>query len=522
MTKTEQAWLQQARTLLLRGDLAGSEAAVALALREHPGSFELRCILAGVYGLSSRAAEAETALRQLLVERSDDAGTAFALARLLIDQGRSAAAGACMRAYFEHAKPDPELAIRAIEMLSDCSREHDAAVIARLATASAPDDPRLHAYAGTLEAQLGEFERARTHYAYALEHAPAACEWHVPYGMASIQRYSDAQHHDFERFRECLRRNDLSDKARSTMLFALAKAHDDIGDFGQAAMYSRQANALAHAFTQWSRKPWRRAIEARLHAKPRACGLEPQADFTLVLVVGMPRSGTTLVTELLARHPRVCNRGETHWLATLAQQANLIGGADHSALRHAAVNYAQQLRQDDAHGMRWFIDKQPLNFRYVDLALALFPGARIIYCRRDARDNALSLWMQSFLEAVQGYAYDFSDIAMVMHDCERLMSHWQARFADSIRTVSYEHLVAAPQQVIAGLTSWLDLAADVRATGGGAGIRTASVWQARQPVYASSVGRWEHYACHLPELARFTPGGPAPGDTQRPASGNNR
>src|SRR6185437_2428453 len=105
-------------------------------------------------------------------------------------------------------------------------------------------------YAVMLEMQLGDFERARAHYLYALECAPQACEWHVPLGLASMQRYRDATHPDFTRFRDSLRRGDLGDRARSTVLFALAKAHVDIGDFAHAAGYSRKANALARSLTR--------------------------------------------------------------------------------------------------------------------------------------------------------------------------------------------------------------------------------------------------------------------------------
>ena len=521
---SEQAWLERARTLVLHGDHTGAETAVSLALQKYPRSFELRRILAGIYSLTRREREAETLLARLFTERREDAATAFTLARLLISRCRSAAAAAVMRDHFEHGRYDPELAIKAVELLDDCGRKHDAAVIAEHAIAAAPGDPRLHAYAGMLEMQLGDFERARAHYLYALECAPQACEWHVPLGLASMQRYRDATHPDFTRFRDCLRRGDLGDRARSTVLFALAKAHDDIGDFAHAAGYSRTANALARSLTRWSHRDWQDEVEELLKADPTRQRLEPPLDFVPVFIVGMPRSGTTLVAELLARYPQMCNRGESPWMATLARQIISTGYPDRSTLQRAAGTYAEQMRQDDPQAARWFIDKQPLNFRYVDLMLALFPNARIVHCRRDARDNALSLWMQSFLEDVQGYAYDFSDIAMAMRDCERLMAHWHDAHPDSIRTVRYEQLVTAPQAVMAGLVVWLGLpAADPNPTpvASPTSIGTASLWQARQPVYASSVGRWKNYATHLPELLRFREDEPVGDFDQRPPGGNS-
>jgi Flp pilus assembly protein TadD len=518
--KSEQAWLEQARSLILRGDTTGAESVVVRALKELPQSFELRRILAGICRQTHRAPMAEMLLADLHAERPGDAATAFELARMLIARYRSSAAAAVMHTCFEHGHHDAELAIQAIELLDDCGHQREAVRIAERAIAASPDDARLHAYAGMLEIQSGEFDSARAHYLYALEHTPQACEWHLPHGLALMQRYRDAAHPDFARFRQYLERDDLGAKARSTLLFALAKAYDDIGEFEQAAAYSRRANALAHTLTGWSRKHWRRAIQARQGATPISTELEPQPGFVPVFIVGVPRSGTTLVSELLARHPRVCNRGESPWVASQAQQAGLIDNPGRLALQRAAATYAALQRQDDAEGKRWFLDKQPLNFRYIDLIVALFPDAKIIYCRRNARDNALSLWMQSFLEEVQGYAYDFGDIALVIRDSEQLMAHWKGMYADSIHEVRYEQLVASPETVVGRLGAWLGLPASETETfdlPAASTISTASVWQARQPVYTRSAGRWKFYASYLPELLKFDTDDSGRGAVQRPS-----
>ncbi|MEO6967195.1 MAG: sulfotransferase [Rhodanobacteraceae bacterium] len=522
--QTEQQWLKQTREWMLRGKSAVAESLLANGLTEYPQSIDLRRTLAGVYRQTQRDAQAQSLLCGLLADNPGDTASAFLLAQMLKEQGNMSSAAAVMRTCFEHGQHDAEEAIRAIELLDDCDRKRDAAAIAEAAITTHPGDPRLHAYAGMLESQLGEFERAREHCVLALEQSLQACEWHVPLGLASMQRYPDAEHPDFGRFRNHLQRKDLSEQARSTLLFALGKAHDDIGDYAQAAQYFRQANALAHALTRWSRKHWRRAVEARLAAKPIGSRPDQTPDFVPILIVGMPRSGTTLIAELLARYPRVCNRGESPWLATLAQQPELAGNPKRISMQRAAATYHAQLRQDDADGAQWFIDKQPLNFRYVDLMLALFTNAKIIHCQRNLRDNALSLWVQSFSEEVQGYVYDFADIAIVMNDCERLMTHWRKSHANSICTVHYEKFVARPEAVIAELAEWLELprldasaATDISPRG----IGTASLWQARQPVYGRSVERWRHYVAYLPELVKFPMDRPSHSSDQRPSGGNS-
>lgn len=513
----EQEWLEQAQALMLRGELARAEALISDALKDYPSSFGLRRVLAGICIQSGREAEGEALLAQLLAEQPQDAGTAFTLARTLANQSKVGETARVLHAHFQRSRMDPELAIRAIELLDDCGRKRDAAAIAELAVTAAHGDLRLHAYAGMLDSQLGNFPQARAHYLRAMD-APLACEWHIPLGLALMQRYHDAQHPDFRLFRDRLAHGEMSAKARSSLLFALAKAHDDIEEYARAADYSREANALAHAVTKWFRKNWQQEIEARLNAALIRESAEPQADFIPIFIVGLPRSGTTLVAELLAHFPQVCNRGESPWLAALAEQESLRGQPRRIALQNAATTYATRMRRDDAPSSRWFIDKQPLNLRYLDLVLALFPNARIVHCTRNPRDNALSLWMQSFSEDVQGYAYDFSDMALVMQDCARLMHHWRARYPDSILEVKYEQLVASPPLVIAGLAAALGLGspgADQFSRPAAPGeISSASLWQARQPIYARSVDRWKNYIQLLPELAEFPACEPAQGADQ--------
>lgn len=503
---SERDYLERVRALALRGDLATAEAAARNGLAACPHSPDLQRALAGIYVQMQRHDEAETLLSALLMQQPGDAAAAFALARLLKQAGRMAAAAATLRACFAQRTNETEMAIQAIELLDDCGRKSDAAAIAEDAIAAAPDDPRLHAYAGMLEIQIGQFERAREHYLFALQHSTQACEWHVPHGLASAQRYTDANHPDFVTFRECLQRKDLSPKARSTLLFALAKACDDVGAYAQASAYLHEANALGHALTAWSRKHWRRATQARLASAPLPQRREATADFIPVFIVGMPRSGTTLTASLLARHPDVCNRGELPWLARLAQSPELAGTPGQTTLERLAAEYAAQARQDDSNA-RWFIDKQPLNFRYVGLILALWPRARIVHCQRNARDTALSLWTQSFLEDVQGYAFDFEDIAVVMRDEQRLMAHWRKAHDESIRSVNYEQLASDPERVIAQLSAWLEIPApdrDFARAKPPESISTASLWQARQPVYTRSIGRWRNYAPYIPELLKFS------------------
>ena len=502
--RPEQDWLQCVRALVLHSHPGMAGTLLAAALKLYPDSVDLRFALAGLQQQGNQLVQAEASLREVLADQPDHVAATFLLAHVLEQQGRLQATAAAVHALFAYAPQDMATVIQAVELLDRCGRKQDAAAICEAEIAAGSTDARIHAYAGMLEIQLGEFDRARRNYSIALANSPQAIEWNIPLGLSRLQRYRDNSHPDFHLFRACLENPLLSEKVRATILFALGKAHDDIGDYAQATRYLRQANTMAHAATAWSRKHWRRATEARIARPPFSVALPAPGDWSPVFVVGVMRSGTTLVAELLSRHPDVCNRGELSCLPVLAQKLSGIPQGRIDAFAQASATYERQLRQDDSDA-HWFIDKHPMNLMHIDLIMALWPNARIIHCRRNPRDIALSLWSQSFLDDAQGYAYDFTDIATVIKDCERVMAHWHKRHAQAIHTVSYEKLTADPAACMAELADWLGLPPCdlLSARSKSTMISTASLWQARQPVYTGSVERWRHYAPYLPELLRI-------------------
>jgi tetratricopeptide (TPR) repeat protein len=501
---SEDEWLARGRALTLSGELTAAQDVFSQAALCYPDSGEIRLGLAGLHWQSGRLAQAEALLRDWLTARPGDAGAAFLLTRLLRDQGRLQAAAAVMHGLFAHGPQDVDTVIDAVEMLDDYGRQQDAAAICENAIAAGSSDPRLHAYAGMLALQLGQFERVRERYDFALAHDANAVNWNIPLGLASLQRYNDAKHPDLGFFHELLERNELSDSTRTATLFALGKAYDDLGDFAKAADLLRQANMRSHAHSTWSRKLWKRNIDARLTATPSTISLPATSDWTPVFIVGVPRSGTTLLASLLARYPGVRNRGELGWLQIVAQRLSQTPEIQRKSLEDAARQYAVQLRQDDA-AASWYIDKQPLNLLHVDLIMTLWPNARIIHCQRHPRDTALSLWTQSFHDSAHDYSYDFTDIAAVIHGCNRLAAHWVKRYPASVRSVSYEGLVNAPESTLEAISQWLGLPEQrLPAIGPDAqSISTASAWQARQPVHTRSDGRWRQYAPYIPELMRI-------------------
>jgi tetratricopeptide (TPR) repeat protein len=502
--REERDWLECGRALVLRRDLDGAAAVFAAASDRFPDSADAQQALAGVHWQTGQPARAEPILRALLAAHPGHVAATFLLAKILKEQGRTGAAEAVVRALFAYAPQPIGTTIQAIELLDDAGRKQAAAELCESEIARGSTDARLHAYSAMLHLQLGDFARVRERYTYALAHDERALDWQAANGLAAAQRYKEASHPDFALFQRCLERPGLGDRARASLLFALGKAHDDIGDFAQAAGYFREANRVVASFAEWPRKNFRRMVAARLDAKPLAGRSALAPDFVPVFIVGMPRSGSTLVAELLSRHPDVRQRGELPWLPVVAERLSANARPTAEALGRLASTYLAQLRLDDALA-RFYLDKQPLNFLHLDAIAALLPNARVIYCERGERDTALSIWTQYFAGAEHNFAYDFADIATVMQACPRLIASARKRGAPPIHTVRYERLVTATDECLGELADWLGLGElDATARDGSTrAISTASLWQVRQPIYTRSVGRWRAYAPHVPELMRF-------------------
>jgi tetratricopeptide (TPR) repeat protein len=292
--------------------------------------------------------------------------------------------------------------------------------------------------------------------------------------------------------------------------FALGKAYLDTGDAGRAFAHLEQANRLKRStFTydsaatgQWMQRiadTFTPALFERLKGAGAALDLP-------VFIVGMPRSGTTLVEQILSSHSQVTGAGELSALRVLVEE---LGGfpdmmgtltADQATrLGHAYLDRITRL----ARGRARLIDKMPGNFLYAGLIPLMLPGARIIHCRRDAVDTCLSCYTKHF-SGDQSFTYDQTELGEFYRYYERLMTHWSAVLpADRYIEVDYEKVVDDLEGEARRLTGFLGLPWEdvcLHFHDNQRVVRTASVNQVRQPIYSTSRGRWQGYASHLAPL----------------------
>jgi tetratricopeptide (TPR) repeat protein len=324
--------------------------------------------------------------------------------------------------------------------------------------------------------------------------------WH---NIAILTKISAGERSFVERLQEMLTAPRRTDYERSMLHFALGKAYDDLGEPELAIGHFDQGNALERKKLSFDRAEFATGIDriiatftADFFCRHAGVGTRDQLP---LLILGMPRSGTTLVEQIVSAHPMVAAGGElTFW-----SEHQSPGSGD--GLRQAGAEYLALLRRIGPEAAR-ITDKGPFNFLALGQIRLALPQARVIHCRRDPIDTCLSIYFTRFA-VPQPFAYDRGDLVFYYRQYQRLMAHWRAALsADRLIEVDYEAMTADPEAQTRRLIDFCGLPWDdaCLAPERNQGlVRTASVWQARQPVYRSSVARWHRYQPWLGELRQL-------------------
>ncbi|MGN6260035.1 MAG: sulfotransferase [Ralstonia sp.] len=292
--------------------------------------------------------------------------------------------------------------------------------------------------------------------------------------------------------------------------FALGKAYLDLQDAPRAFTHLHTANQQKRStfsYDATSTQQWMERIAEVFTAErmERLAGAGAQSDLP-VFIIGMPRSGTTLVEQILSSHSQVMGAGELSALRLVVEGAGpfpdiaqVLSVEDTQRLGRAYLNRTEPLAQ----GRQRLIDKMPGNFLYAGLIPLILPGAHIIHCRRNPVDTCLSCYTKQF-SGEQPFSYDLAELGEFYTVYQKLMAHWtQVLPADRFIEVDYERVVDDLEGEARRLVGFLGLPwedACLRFHANERVVRTASVNQVRQPIYTTSKGRWQKYVNHLGPL----------------------
>ena len=379
-------------------------------------------------------------------------------------------------------------------------RADDAVVHYERALALKPDYAHAHNNLANIFKHQGKFEDAAAHYGRAIAIQPHYFEAH--YGRAEIKSFEPGSA-DLAALEDLARCDDLY------IHFALAKALEDCGDYARAWEHFRRGNALKRAQIDYDEDAVLESFKQIAAVFDRALfnRFERQGDPSAVpvFVLGMPRSGSTLVEQILAGHPQIHAAGELTALEKMtADYPQCVPAFDAAALRSLGQAYLNRLPAL-ADGKVRVVDKLSGNFLRIGLIRLMLPNARIIHTRRDPIDTCVSCYSKLFTFGLS-FSYDLAELGRYYRHYDELMAHWRSMLpSGAMLEVSYEDVVNDLEGQARRLIDYCGLPWDHRCISfhkTNRPVKTASAVQVRKPLFRSSLQRWRHYEAGLAPLLR--------------------
>jgi tetratricopeptide (TPR) repeat protein len=496
------------------GRLKEAEETYRDVLRQNPDQVDALRLLALLALGASRAEEAERLLRRVVAIAPDFTGAWLDLGRVLkeLDYYPDAIDS------FERAtalEPDNAVAhsllagaLSAAGRIEEAIRAHEHALALRA------DHPASLIGLAHLMKSLGRTEEAVACYRRCAEVKPDNGEIYWSLANLKTYRFTDAEIAEMDRR---IADSHLDESSRVNFLFAVAKAWEDRGDYARAFAHYREANTRQRALVSYDpvqmeivNERIRKVFTADFLHEHAGCG---NPDAAPIFILGLPRSGSTLLEQILASHSQVEGTSELPYLGRISSSLsrNRTGGVNYPEsvreLRgtHFHALGTQYLERAAVHrGRRTprFIDKMPNNFPLIGLIHLILPNARIVDARRYPLDACLSCYRQHFAKG-QPFTFDLSEIGQYYLEYEQLMEHWHAVLPGRVLTVQYEEVVAGLEGQVRRLLEYCGLPwedACLRFNETDRPIRTPSAEQVRQPIYDRSIGFWRHYREELGEL----------------------
>ncbi|MEO8748518.1 MAG: sulfotransferase [Rhodanobacter sp.] len=468
----------------------------------HP---EVLRMQAGIHSLRGRLPQAIRTMRQALAQRPHDALYHNTLGTLLGNAGDYDAAITTLHHCCE-LQPDLAIAWYNLGVMLTRSVRNDEAEVALLrAVALAPDHLAARALLGDMLRTRGATDDAATEYYKVLvEHPWSGVAW---WGLADLRtvRFTGD---DIERMQTAVQQPHASEDDRIATGFALARALEDNDRPADSLAALAQANVTARRRQQWDAEAFSAGISAIHQAfESPAAAAEETLGKEALFIVSLPRSGSTLVEQILASHGSVQGAGELPDLPLVLAEESRRRGVSFPHWVHAmqAADWerlGQRYLERTAHWRRQrpvFTDKLPNNWMYLGAIRTMLPGAHIIACRRDPLETCFSCYRQ-YLTGNE-YTRTFDDLAAFWRDFERSVRHWQALYPSQVFEHTYEGLLADPETHIRRLLDFCGLPFEpdcLRFHENRREVRSPSATQVRQPLHDTA--RAPHYGALLDPL----------------------
>jgi len=371
---------------------------------------------------------------------------------------------------------------------------------------------------GVAYREWGSFEQAADYYERALEINPSLAEaWN---GLVRTQRFTKLP----ERLGDLNRSvatTAMAKESKRHAFFALGKIYDDLGNYAEAFKCYQQSNALRDVPADANNACLMMSKIRDTFSSDRIASFPLTApkrgDARPIFILGMPRSGTTLVEQILSSHPGVAWGGELNFFTETTRnlkRKTIFGDQkfpesmtditceELTKIRTDFLKVFKRQQKTRSSNVLAVTDKTPFNFLYVGLISLALPDAIILHCRRNPLDTCLSIFFTDFSKT-QPFTTDLKEIGKYFNCYERLMAHWRDVPTAPILDVNYESLVLHQEEESRKIIEFCGLEWDERCLAFHENRRlvsTPSDWQVRQPIYDQSIGRWRNYEAHLEPL----------------------
>ncbi len=496
------------------GRLEEAERIYRQVLRQSPRNVDAMRLLALIAVKVDRADDAENLLEQAIAIASDFQMAILDLGRLRKEQDRYSEALECFGRAIALDPSQPQAHYLRASTLARASFTSEAIDAYRACLRLRPNHLAALLGLGHVLKAVGEYDEAVASYGECIRHAPDFGETYWSLANLKTYQFDDATVAEMEKRSATEGANVQS---HVNFLFALAKAHEDRGDFSRAWDFYRRGNEKQRSEVRYD--PVQTEVtNDRIVGTYTAEFLASMADSgstdqSPIFILGLPRSGSTLLEQILASHGQVEGTSELPYIGRVASSLsrNRADGINYpEAMRELAAenlralgeDYLAQARMHRRTGAPRFIDKMPNNFPNVGFIALALPNAKIIDARRHPLDACLSCYRQLFAKG-QNFTYDLTEIGEYYLQYQRMMDHWHRVLPGRVLTVQYEEVVADFEPQVRRLLDFCGLSWDeacLRFYESDRPVRTPSSEQVRQPIYDRSIGHWRNYEGQLDEL----------------------
>ena len=364
-----------------------------------------------------------------------------------------------------------------------------------------------HYNLGSTYTNMGLYEEARESFINSIKVKPFFCPSHR--SLSRIKKYKKDDKHLLE-MKKIYSSKNIQDNDKKELAFALGKAYEDIGDYESSFDYYKTGNLLHRKYLNFSItneqnefNEIKKNYSKDFFSKNKNFGYK---DSTPIFIIGMPRSGTTLVEQIISSHPKVYGGDELNYIPEMVYENKNIENLSNEKITELGKQYVDKIKNISSNSS-FVTDKLPINFKWLGFIKLILPNAIVINCVRDSKDNCFSIYKNFFPKSVN-FAYDMKEIVKYYNLYSELLKHWNAVIPNFIINIKYEKLINDHEVEIKNLIKLCNLTWDnkcIEFYNNKRPIKTASDTQARAKIYKTSIDSWKNYSRNLKDFFKELP-----------------